>query len=275
MLESDELVCGNYASTAIIGIGKETIDSLRTIIERESTHPQERRVDFFLIEDDDIIEKYDGVSIIKLSNVAKIVSGTDVVFLIANIDDEKNFQKVEKAARAMQSAKVFISVFIAVGREEKLSDILTNSVDSFFIVQNGGKENSKEEVCRIVHGIFSVYGWPNLVGLDLEYVKDVLGSGGRAYIGYSEGEANEDSDYTKIAQEAISSKEMVEYLSNARGCLLNVTSSEDNMSIKGLNDVVMFFEKETNSGVEYVWSCSLDKMKFNHISVYVILTRTK
>ncbi|SFH92146.1 Cell division GTPase FtsZ [Selenomonas ruminantium] len=275
-----ELLRENYASTTVIGIGKETIDSLRGIIECESSHPEERRLDFFLIDDDGIIEKYDDLAIIKLSDVAKIVSGTDVVFVIANIDDEESFHKAEKVARGVQSAGVFLSVCIAVcvdlkkDREERIVDSLTNLVDSFFIVRNDGKEYPRELVCQIVHGIFSVYGWPNLVGLDLDYVKDVLGSGGRAYIGYSEGKAKKNSDYMQIAQEAISTKDIVEYLPKARGRLLNVTSSEDNMSVEGLNDVVMLLGKGTNSGVEYIWSGSIDKVTSNHISVYVILTRT-
>ena len=121
-----------------------------------------------------------------------------------------------------------------------------------------------------VKGISDLIAVPGLINLDFADVKSIMSNAGSALMGIGEG-AGENAA-VMAAKAAIDSPLLETSIQGARGVLLNITGSAENLSMFEVNEASVTIQEAANVDANIIFGASLDDSLGDTVRVTVIAT---
>ena len=122
-----------------------------------------------------------------------------------------------------------------------------------------------------VKGISDLIAVPGIVNLDFADVKSIMQNAGSALMGI--GEASGENAVVDAVKAAIDSPLLETSIQGARGVLLNIMGSPDNLSMMEVNEASTTVAESAHPDAEIMWGISTGESMGDTVSVTVIATR--
>ena len=122
-----------------------------------------------------------------------------------------------------------------------------------------------------VKGISDLIAVPGIVNLDFADVKSIMQNAGSALMGI--GEASGENAVIDAVKAAIDSPLLETSIQGARGVLLNIMGSPDNLSMMEVNEASTTVAEAAHPDAEIMWGISTGESMGDTVSVTVIATR--
>ena len=122
-----------------------------------------------------------------------------------------------------------------------------------------------------VKGISDLIAVPGIVNLDFADVKSIMQNAGSALMGI--GEASGENAVVDAVKAAIDSPLLETSIQGARGVLLNIMGSPDNLSMMEVNEASTTVAEAAHPDAEIMWGISAGESMGDTVSVTVIATR--
>lgn len=122
-----------------------------------------------------------------------------------------------------------------------------------------------------VKGISDLIAVPGIVNLDFADVKSIMQNAGSALMGI--GEASGENAVVDAVKAAIDSPLLETSIQGARGVLLNIMGSPDNLSMMEVNEASTTVAEAAHPDAEIMWGISTGESMGDTVSVTVIATR--
>ena len=231
-----------------------------------STH-----IKYFVIDD---APKFfpDKIKFIKREQIADILSGADVVFMLTALDDAATCGTAHLVADCVKN--VWFSV--AVIQSASNVDELRHMKENFGVVVNLAEQQFSQTVedfaYKIVHGIHSIYDeefYPYLMPVDGEDLKELLTCGRKTFVGF--GEASSENPIVAAVNAALDSSPVKNNLQSARSVFLNILGSNDFLSMMEANEASTLVFNSTNPDGEFYFVVNLDDALAEKIFVMIVV----
>ena len=146
-----------------------------------------------------------------------------------------------------------------------------HDTDLFFAVLFHGRIQSADDVLRQgVKGISDLIAIPGLINLDFADVKNIMSNSGSALMGI--GEATGENAAVEAAKIAIKSPLLETSIDGARGVLLNVTGTEENLSMYEVTEASSAIRQVVDDQANIIWGAAIDDTLGDTVRVTVIAT---
>lgn len=240
------------------------------------------------------VEIGEETTLIAKDDILRVIHGTDLLFIILEIGKYKETSIASLiASHAKGSGALTIGVVTTangsvIKNHYKSSDIeikkFKQHVDSFIRVpdvhclneaakdentyDNKCFENVEEFTYNIIKCISELISTPGLISLDFDDVKCILKNTGTAIVANGIGKGPNAA--VKAAKKAISFPLMKEKIKDAKGILLNVIGSEDNLSMYEVTEASQIICEATNNGANIIWGAAIDNTLGDSVKVVII-----
>ena len=121
-----------------------------------------------------------------------------------------------------------------------------------------------------VKGISDLIAIPGLINLDFADVKNIMSNSGSALMGI--GEATGENAAVEAAKIAIKSPLLETSIDGARGVLLNVTGTEENLSMYEVTEASSAIRQVVDDQANIIWGAAIDDTLGDTVRVTVIAT---
>lgn len=207
----------NELNVAVVG----TANVLQTVA-FVAKHESSTHIKYFVIDDAPKIFP-DKIKIIGREQIADVVRGSDVVFMLTALTDAATCKTAHLVADCVQN--VWLSV--AVIQSASNVDELRHTEETFGVVINLAEQQLNQTVedfaYKIVHGIHSIYDeefYPYLMPVDGNDLKDLLTCGRKTFVAF--GEASCEKPTVAAVNAALDSPPVKENLQRARSVFVNI-----------------------------------------------------
>ena len=195
--------------------------------------------------------------------------GVDIGFLIA---DGREKEEVSNLIKAVEAAKntgisVLIPILISVEQIEVPAPLLTINPEKY-----AGESDIYKNIYQAVKSIYDVACIPGLVNLDLCDVQAVCNDKKKLLL--ATGEAKGENASLTAVNEAIEklTKQNQNDKSMGKDILLNVTGSEDNISMYEIQDVSeTIYDWLDDKQTAIIWGASIDESLDDVIRVSILI----
>ena len=170
----------------------------------------------------------------------------------------------KKAESGIENLKKHVDTIITIPNDRLLQvvDKKTSIMDAFRIADDVLRQGVK--------GISDLIAVPGLINLDFADVKSIMSNAGSALMGIGEG-AGENAA-VMAAKAAIDSPLLETSIQGARGVLLNITGSAENLSMFEVNEASVTIQEAANVDANIIFGASLDDSLGDTVRVTVIAT---
>lgn len=173
-------------------------------------------------------------------------------------------QRQKNAEGGIERLKEHVDTIITIPNDRLLQvvDKKTPITDAFSIADDVLRQGVK--------GISDLIALPGLINLDFADVKSIMSDAGSALMGIGEGTG--ESAAVQAAKAAINSPLLETSIQGARGVLLNITGSKDNLSMYEVNEASVTIQEAVNVDANIIFGASLDETLGDVVRVTVIAT---
>ena len=255
-------------NVAVVGTAN-VLQTVAFIAEHErSTH-----VKYFVLADD-APPVSDKIKFITHEQIADVVSGLDVVFVLTALTDDATCKTTHLIADCVKNENVWLPV--AVVQSVSNVDELRHVEESFGVVINLEEQQFNQTVedfsYKIVHGIHSVYDddfYPYLMPVDFADMIELFNCGRKTFVGF--GEASGVNPTIAAVNAALDSPIIKNNLQSARSVFLNVMGSYDSLLMMEVNRATDPVYEATKPDGEFYWGVNLDESLAEKIFVMIIV----
>ncbi|WP_297983437.1 cell division protein FtsZ [uncultured Methanobrevibacter sp.] len=131
---------------------------------------------------------------------------------------------------------------------------------------------SDEILGRAVKGITELITKPGLVSLDFADIKSIMKGSGMAMIGMGESESGDRA--IESVHEALSSPLLDIDISNAKGALINISSSSD-LTLNEAEKIVQIVADRLDPEANIIWGAQIDEELHNMIRTTIVVSGVK
>ncbi|TYZ22920.1 hypothetical protein [Selenomonas ruminis] len=190
---------------------------------------------------------------------------TTVGFLVADATEEHAWEKFQQGIQSAKEQKVLLLPMLITAQ-------LTESASSFMQINPQYFIDEAELYAYIAESIKSIQSFisePGLVNIDLEDIRFLFTEEGR--FAFSYGERESQIDKCAAARMALKQLRMMNPpIPAAKYIILNITGSEDNLSMFEIQEICEFVNEElgTNSSC-IIWGANIDNTLADRIYVSI------
>ena len=236
-----------------------------------AAHERSTHIKYFVIDDAPKIFP-DKIKFITCEQVADVVRGADVVFMLTALDDAATCGTAHLVADCVKN--VWFSV--AVIQSASNVDELRHAEETFGVVINLAEQQFSQTVedfsYKVVHGIHSVYDeefYPYLMPVDGEDLKELLTCGRKTFVGF--GEASGEKPIVAAVNAALDSSPVKNNLQSARSVFVNILGTCDSISMLEANEATTLVFNSTNHDGEFYFVVNLDDALAEKIFVMIVV----
>ena len=230
-----------------------------------STH-----INYFVV--DDASNVSDKIKFITCEQIADVVRGADVVFMLTALDDAATCKTAHLIADCVQN--VWLSV--AIVQSASNADELRHVEETFGVVVNLAEQQlnhtAEDFAYKIVHGIHSIYDeefYPYLMPVDGKDLKDMLTCGRKTFVAF--GEASGEKPAVAAVNAALDSPPVKENLQRARSVFVNILGTVDSLSMLEANEATNIVYEATNPDGDFYFVVNLDEALGEKIFAMIIV----
>ena len=253
-------------NVAVIGTAN-VLPTVAFIAEHErSTH-----INYFVIADEPP-NVSDKIKFIKHEEVADVVRGANVVFMLTALDDAATCKTAHLVADCVQNVWLTVAVIQSAGNVDELRHMQQTFGVVVNLTEQQLNHTAEDFSYKIVHGIHSVYDeefYPYLMPIDGEDLKDFLTCGKKTFVSF--GEASGEKPSIAAVNAAIDSPPVKENLQCARSVFVNIIGSCDSISMLEVNNSMTPVYEATNPDGDFYFVVNLDDSLGEKIFVMIIV----
>ena len=257
-------------NVAVVGTAN-VLQTVAFIAEHErSTH-----VKYFVLADD-APPVSDKIKFIGRDQLADVVRGLDVVFVLTALTDAATCKTTHLIADCVKNENVWLTVAVVQSASVEFTDELRHLEKNFGVVINLAEQQFNQTPedfsYKIVHGIHSVYDddfYPYLMPVDGTDLLDLLTRGRKTFVGF--GEASGENPTVAAVKAALDSPIIKNNLQSARSVFLNVMGSYDSLLMMEVNRATTPVYEATKPDGEFYWGVNLDESLAEKIFVMIIV----
>ncbi len=241
-----------------------------------AAHERSTHIKYFVVADDAPPNVSDKIKFITHEQIADVVRGLNVVFMLTDLTDAATCETTHFIADCVKNENVWLSVAIVQSASVEFTDELRHLEKNFGLVINLEEQQVNLPVedfsYKIVHGIHSVYDddvYPYLMPVDGADLLDLLTCGRKTFVGI--GEAAGENPTVSAVNAALDSPPVKNNLQHARSVFLNVIGSHDSLLMIEANEATTPVYEATNPDGEFYWAVNLDESLAEKIFVMIIV----
>jgi len=282
-MEGVEKDLENCVVVTVIGTGRDALNTVNRIAEYECNP----RLNFVVVDESpEALANGKGQIhsvVAEQTQTDASLKHADVIFIVTALSDDKERNIVNMIMEGAKDANALMTVCFVIGeasedgaKSDAVRDLQRVSDGVFVMTQHSESENITEDVCKIFHGIFSLFAKPGLVGIDIMDIKEILGRGGHSFAGIGEANIADDVDIDNAtisaAKSAMQNRSIAKYLPEARKILVNVISSGKHLSISAVDKAVTMIYDGANENTYMVFGATVDEKFHDKVAVTIIVT---
>ena len=234
-------------------------------------HERSTNIKYFVLDDAPKIFP-DKIKIIGREQIADVVRGSDVVFMLTALDDAATCKTAHLVADCVQN--VWLSV--AVIQSASNVDELRHTEETFGVVINLAEQQLNQTVedfaYKIVHGIHSIYDedfYPYLMPMDFADMIELFNCGKKTFVSF--GEASGEKPSIAAVNAALDSPPVRENLQRARSVFVNIIGSCDSLLMLEANEAATLVYEAMNPDGNFYFAVNLDEALGEKIFVMIVV----
>ena len=234
-------------------------------------HERSTHVKYFVI-DNASPNVSDKIKFITCEEIADVVRGVNVVFMLTALDDDATCKTAHLVADCVQNVWLTVAVIQSASNVDELRHV----EETFGVVVNLAEQQlshtAEDFSYKIVHGIHSVYDeefYPYLMPIDGKDLKDFLTCGRKTFVAF--GEASGEKPTVAAVNAALDSPPVKTSLQRARSVFVNIIGSCDSISMLEANEAATLVYEAMNPDGDFYFVVNLDEALGEKIFVMIIV----